>query len=170
LEKRGAGDLEGSSVDESERYQGKQREEFRCACSGTADYQYEDEWYCILHLPRDNKNDAFKIAVQGKLERHDYRFSGAYFPRDFARDFAHFFSRATFSEPAYFVGATFGGKANFNEATFSEGVAFVGVTFSELADFSQATLSERAVAFSELRRDILLSLKDISCKSGNIDM
>jgi hypothetical protein len=50
--------LEGSLVDRSECYAGKQEEGFRRACFGAADYEYEDERYCILHFPSDNKEDA----------------------------------------------------------------------------------------------------------------
>ncbi len=125
-------------------------EDFRSACSGTADYEYEDKRYCILHFPSEDKEEDFEKAVQSKLEWNDLEFAGVYFPsgfQDFSRvtfsEQANFYG-ATFSEGVTFYGTTFSERANFIEATFSEVANFSRATFIKWAYFSEATFSERA--------------------------
>src|SRR5215217_1857060 len=43
------------------------KENWRSACCGSADYQYEDKRYCILHFPSEDKEGAFDKTVKSKL-------------------------------------------------------------------------------------------------------
>lgn len=84
-----------------------------------AKYEHGEEQYCILHIPSEDKDDDFKKAVQSKLERDDFTFAGVYFPSGFTS-----FSRATFSEVAYFWGTTVSKVVGFSGATFKEKALF----------------------------------------------
>jgi hypothetical protein len=117
---------------------------FGSACYGAAYYEHEDERYCIIHFPHENKEVDFKNAVQSKLERNDFRFAGAYFPK-----FAGF-RGTTFTEVADFRGATFTEEAVFDGATFSKRAHFYGATFKERAAFySLQLLSQAAFDFRD---------------------
>ena len=122
--------MEGSSAEDLEC---QVRKDFRSACCGNVDCEYEGKRYCILHLPIENKGDDFKQALQSKFERNNFEFTGVYFPRDF-----NDFREDTFSEEANFYGGTFSERANFSKANFSKRANFSEANFSEGAFFREA--------------------------------
>jgi hypothetical protein len=80
----------------------------------------------VLHLPREDKKDDFKRAVDEKLGNRDYNFAGAFSPSGMGQFTDHEFVRANFS------GAIFWGETSFREARFSgERTYFIGAQFSD---------------------------------------
>ncbi|GEM_PF-2514186 len=79
--------------------------------------------YCILHERSDNKNiEEFRKAIEEKLSKGDFDFSGCYFPPDFSFKGVIFegdvdFTLAEFKR-ADFSGAEFKGKAKFSLTKF----------------------------------------------------
>jgi hypothetical protein len=116
-----------------------------------ADYQDdEDNHYCILHFPNDNKhnNTNFESVVKDKLERNQY-FQYVYFPgggvfqgRTFKHDVN--FNHAVFSSDAYFGKAEFNGRATFIHTTFKEKADFSGAKFSQQVEFKSTKFSHDA--------------------------
>ena len=137
--------LEDSSVDSLE-CQCEPR--FRSACYGSADYEYKDKRYCILHLPSEDKEDGFKEALKNKLVQNDFNFQGAFFPGDTSE-----FRDYKFDADVVFTSATFRGGANFSEAKFGgELTSFVEAKFSGTwTDFSFAEFSAAKTDFSDAK-------------------
>lgn len=100
------------------------REEFRTACVPPASYPHEGKKYCVLHLPA-RKGEAFKRAVNEKVENNDFNFQAVWFPDDI-----RFVETVT--------------KADFSHATFNAGVSFIGVEFKKRASFFRATFNTAA--------------------------
>lgn len=112
---------------------------FRSACEELPFYKkHEGKQYCVLHYPDKDKVAPFNEALQRKLDKQDFNFSGVWFPDTV--DFNHF----TFVAPVVFNSATFSAEADFRDATFNENAIFYRVTFSAEANFSYVTF--RAIA------------------------
>jgi hypothetical protein len=135
------------------------------SCWGPPEYEHEGNLCCVLHFPSVDKKDAFRTALEAKLEHEDFNFGGAIFPSGTALFADYAFSKeasfegatfsseadfrgATFRERAHFVGATFSGKAHFGGATFSGQAFFRGATFSSDTYFADATFKENARFYS----------------------
>ena len=135
--------------------------------------KFNDEHYCLFHLPVEEKNDDAKFdqhfqlrldAVEKRLVeienlpederetaksevRYDFRY--VWFPSMVDLDNYKFsvyadFSGATFSTHAKFTKTTFSAYADFTKTTFSTGAYFNKTTFSTAAYFSFATFSTGA--------------------------
>jgi len=132
----------------------------RSACKQQELYQkYGGKSYCVLHFPGNQKSEAFKQALQRKIESKDFDFRGVWFPDslsfkefDFGADAD--FRDATFNEKVNFSGARFGtakfdfvhfkATANFTFANFNNRAQFASTCFHTGAYFNRATFSEVA--------------------------
>jgi hypothetical protein len=121
----------------------KQRRRWHEACEGKAIYEHENEPYCVLHLPRKDKQAKFEQALGSKLARKDYNVRGAYFPHDVKRFKGH-----EFDADENFAGAIFRGHANFRKTIFRGEADFSRAIFDGEADFRRATF-EGSVEFKE---------------------
>jgi hypothetical protein len=105
----------------------------RKACAGEPFYrELEGKRYCVLHYPGNSKGEGFDTAIKRKIGRHDFDFSGVWFPG--AVDFKRF----RFSEVADFFFATFIGPADFSFVNFTALAKFQGAKFNAEANFSSA--------------------------------
>jgi uncharacterized protein YjbI with pentapeptide repeats len=117
----------------------------------------DPEGFCILHCQDPAKDPAaFREAILAIRNRDDseaHDFSGVFFPGpiepkdlfgslEFSKPVD--FSWATFTQEAYFTGATFTEGTNFSEATFTQKANFSGAIFNEGADFFLATFTKEA--------------------------
>lgn len=136
-------------------------------------YEFEGNWYCVLHLPKDEKrtNTNFNQIFEKRLETQENAFRYVYFPHivkltahtfnnnaDFSKatfsQYADFmqakfsldadFSKATFSQIAFFSDAVFTHRAFFRESIFFQEAAFSGTSFTEIAFFDEAIFSQHA--------------------------
>jgi hypothetical protein len=56
--------------------------------------EYQDTGYCVLHFPEpEEKREAFKAALEEKLNDGDFAFAGAVFPSGGARDHSRVFGQ-----------------------------------------------------------------------------
>lgn len=96
-------------------------------------FEQDTEGLCILHsrLRDKDKEGAFTKAINLKLKKEDYDFSGIFFP-------GNIFLEAEFSTDMDFSNAIFEGKAIFANSVFNGKVRFIGTTFSEEANFYDA--------------------------------
>lgn len=141
-----------------------QREEWmRRVCVEEGHYaENEGKQYCILHYPGPKDKNLFDKAVQKKLERLDFDFSGVWFsePALFirykfsVRQVSFFkatfcedldFSHAEFGSPgpgnycnAIFFNSTFKSRATFHESQFFGAAAFDEAVFTGLVKFTRA--------------------------------
>jgi uncharacterized protein YjbI with pentapeptide repeats/flagellin-specific chaperone FliS len=122
----------------------------RSACQSFPYYsEYEGKRYCVLHYPRKEKVDDFRVAFNKKLLDKDFNFQGVYFPEEVNFNSIEFndaanFLEAIFNAEANFLETIFNAEANFHEATFNSTVAFIGATFNLRTDFSDATFNGEA--------------------------
>jgi uncharacterized protein YjbI with pentapeptide repeats len=122
--------------------------------------QHESRRTCVLHYPGKDKSSDFKAALDSKLNKKDFDFSGVWFPDEVhftcfeftsAANFssatfsaATYFTSATFSAGAYFGSTKFNGDAYFRAAKFAGDAHFVSSTFSAKVDFIGSTFSADA--------------------------
>jgi hypothetical protein len=94
------------------------------SCVEPLAFEYEGARYCELHLPREDKRDDIKRALDEKLGNRDYQFADALLPNGMGQFTAHELVRAN-------SGAIFRGETSFREVRFSgERTYFVGAKFS----------------------------------------
>jgi hypothetical protein len=118
-------------------------EKGRGACSALNAYRsHEGKEYCVLHFA-GTKGPEFSLAVQDKIKKADFDFSGVCFPPDPAE-----FSNLKFTAEARFPWATFNGDVDFGDAVFDSRADFSNATFGGLAKFSSALFSARADFYS----------------------
>ncbi|HVG33018.1 MAG TPA: pentapeptide repeat-containing protein [Pyrinomonadaceae bacterium] len=111
----------------------------RSACAGEPLYREHDgKHYCVFHFPGTEKSAPFYQAMQRKLSRDDYNFSGVFFPDPV-------FFTEDFKKVANFSSATFRQEANFATAVFNEGADFSNVTFKAKATFFNVTFKADAI-------------------------
>ncbi len=105
------------------------------ACVGEAIYLFEDEYYCVMHYPSQDKITEFRAALNQKTDNKDFNFCCVYFPEKvvFEGNETEFITREwlTFEQ------------ANFQCATFSNEVSFYKIKF-EKAKFKEATFNKNA--------------------------
>ncbi|HEX8565983.1 MAG TPA: pentapeptide repeat-containing protein [Pyrinomonadaceae bacterium] len=108
------------------------------------EHEYEDNWYCVLHLPDDLKHQTtdFIHVLNSRLERQDSNFDYVYFSGPVHLGTYNFtstvdFTNATFTSLANFDNATFFEKVKFNKTTFNSFVSFEKTTFLSDAKFEQ---------------------------------
>src|SRR5215217_692733 len=139
-------DLNEEDAKERER----KRERWRKACGGPPEYVHNQNRYCVLHYPGEDKEAAFKKKRDSKLAQQDYDFRGAVFPisassfekRPFDADVK--FAGATFHGEADFRKATFRREADFSEANFAGEARFRAATFKGKGDFAKANFEKEA--------------------------
>ena len=123
---------------------------------------HDDQPYCIMHSRDPDKDtEAFLTEVEAILQREEeHDFEGFVFPPKVV-------FKATFTQDAYFIGATFTQDAKdanifeardayFSGATFTQDADFSGATFTQAVDFRLATFTEtvnfRRVHFADPAR------------------
>ena len=99
----------------------------------------DDKSYCVLHYPASDKWGAFWSVVKNKLERGDFKFTGAWFPEDKEREY---FEKFHFNNYADFTDATFSENINFREAKFDR-VRFSRANFKKSGLFFDSEFLER---------------------------
>ncbi len=130
------------------------------ACVGEAAYEHKSKRFCVMHYPSQNKIEAFRVALEGKIVAQDFNFCGVYFPEDIdflayneVNDEPFFFTAdadfrsATFSGNAKF-GVLFSSNVYFNSVKFRGSAWFYGARFSggayfQRAEFRRATYFQR---------------------------
>src|SRR5712692_9942681 len=56
------------------------RKDFRSACFGAASFGDAGKPYCLFHFPSNKKSQAFRVALEERLEKKNYDFRGVWFP------------------------------------------------------------------------------------------
>jgi uncharacterized protein YjbI with pentapeptide repeats len=119
--------------------------ELRSACKHLIpEHKYEEEWYCILHLPSEDKGDEFERALGQKLDAGDFNLRGVWFPSTFDLKKFGFDQEASLTNEKDFFKATFRGKVDFSKTAFKEKINFSRVTFGGEANFSDVSFDEEA--------------------------
>jgi hypothetical protein len=111
----------------------------RPACASRPFYQeHEGKRYCVLHLPRNDKVEAFNKALKAKLDAKDFNFRGVWFPDE------ALFTDFHFGSDADFTGATFTGRAEFHLAQFDKEATFTSAEFRKAALFDRVKFHANA--------------------------
>src|SRR5215207_884956 len=119
--------------------------ELRSACKHLIpEHKYEGDWYCILHLPSEDKGDEFERALRQKLDAGDFNLRGVWFPSTVNVKKFGFDQKVSLTNEKDFFKATFRGKVDFSKTAFKEKTNFSRVTFGGEANFSDVTFDEEA--------------------------
>jgi uncharacterized protein YjbI with pentapeptide repeats len=123
-------------------------------CAGEI-IEREGNRYCALHLPYQDKQEAFRRALTEKRAAGKYDFRGAWFPTYVrAKDLVSPSQRhnggngrSRFVKKVSFAHAVFSDGANFSNTDFVDDANFSEAEFSGRADFRKATFEKKAHFF-----------------------
>lgn len=134
-----------------------------------AEFEHENNRYCLLHYPDLGKADDFEKEFEKRLTAKDYNFQGVYFPSSLSlydRKFAEHVSfhsaifvkevhvsSSTFLKPVDFIGAVFKEYTYFYKNTFSQYVSFNAAIFEEDSDvsFSETIFQEVDLSYATFK-------------------
>jgi hypothetical protein len=90
------------------------------------DYEYEGQYYCVLHFPNNqkHKNTDFNSIFKVRLENQESNFQYTYFSDRV------YLSQVEFKNEANFLGCTFQQDANFIDLIFYERAIFRATVFT----------------------------------------
>lgn len=102
-------------------------------------YEFEGNWYCVLHLPEKDKfeDTNFREIYNKRIAEHYYNFRFVYFPE------AVFFPEGEHDTDVIFNGAVFTEGAFFRFSNFKKSVEFILTEFHG-ADFTRSNFEEYA--------------------------
>lgn len=107
-----------------------------CAYLPTTEFQ--NNYYCVLHLPVKEKKEQFFIEFWNKCKRKDYHFDWVWFPQFILDPIA-------FEGEASFRNAFFSDYTVFGSSIFDSHVSFDNAIFTSRADFSGVRFDKRAI-------------------------
>ncbi len=105
-----------------------------------ADYQHNDNFYCVLHYPDINKRTEFTTAYTEKKNKKDFNFQWTYFPdnlfiADKTIEVDMDFSNARFAGGVYLISTKFKDRVSFAETHIDSDLKIHDATFSSDASF-----------------------------------
>lgn len=127
-------------VSEKPQYSFKKEVQKEVCQNLAADYEYEGQYYCVLHYPNNQKHKTtnFKSILQARLEEQKSNFEYVYFSDRV------YLSQVKFKNEANFLGCVFLQDADFIDLTFNEQAIFRDTIFTQDAWFAHLTFVKSA--------------------------
>ncbi|HEX8197509.1 MAG TPA: pentapeptide repeat-containing protein, partial [Pyrinomonadaceae bacterium] len=115
-------------------------------CFDSANYEYEGDYYCLLHYPNNKKINDFTKAFYKRLGLEKYDFRGVWFPTKLK------FPAKIYKSKVNFRYATFASKAKFKDTIFEAEADFLKATFLADANFDRTRFCKKVDFYKTIFR------------------